>query len=464
MMIKRLKRSKLRSTIFLGLSTCMILISGCLTLLWHVQEHHTTHADGGNVIGPPSLPAATIDAIFTRAGSPMAGTGKVVEQIARQANIDDAFALGVWWAETNDGMAGVGRGDRNPGAVRGSPDYPAARDSYTLYPSYSVAIADWFKILKSRYVSRGLTSVYTICYPYVGTAGSASWAAKVVSYMYRYRGETPPAPTVASPHHIPSHKPYSISANDKHKTIDVRPKQTTKSTVAPPIVTSQSAQVQQSVIPVRSSTNQLPLMAFGLLASLVIALYARKIRRVPTPLEPATGTLASSMPQPLYVNQYSPALSPLFTNEYSPVIERNTTTLFSPEWSHSPFEVEQQFFTASARVTSIPTLPTTPLPAIHESFVNHHQAEIRPHRIRLRRAEETAAIASETLAASTLYSYDVTVPADTTTNGAHLQPHTEALQHPHPVVLLPNKVPVHINTSGGGLLSRYRLEQANQNL
>src|SRR6266700_3539741 len=321
MMIKRLKRSKLRSALLLGISTCIILLSGCLTLLWHVQQRHSTHADGGNIIGPPSLSAATVDAIFTRAGSPMAGTGKVVEQTARHANVDDAFALGVWWAETNDGMAGVGRGDRNPGAVRGSLDYPAGLDGYTFYPSYSAAILDWFKVLRSRYVDRGLTSVYTICYPYVGTAGSASWAAKVMSYMAHYHGEVPPTPAVAPPHQIPSHKPFSMSANGRPKTIDFAQKEA-KSTADMPVVTRQPVNTQQSLVPVRPLTNQLPLVVFGLLASLAIAFYAHKVRRVTVPFEPATGALAAPSSSPLYVNEYSPVLAPVYVNQYSPVLER----------------------------------------------------------------------------------------------------------------------------------------------
>src|SRR5437763_5505310 len=93
-----------------------------------------------SVVGPPSLPAATVDAIFSRLGSPMLGTGELVEQTSRQTNVDDAFALAVWWAETNDGAAGVGLTNHNPGGVRGSTGYPSAYDGYTIYPSYSAAI------------------------------------------------------------------------------------------------------------------------------------------------------------------------------------------------------------------------------------------------------------------------------------------------------------------------------------
>src|SRR5213082_592079 len=95
------------------LSTVIILIGGGVALLWTNQQgHHNGQPAGAagdvSVIGPPTISAATIDSIFARLGSPMVGTGKVVEQASRQTNVDDAFALGVWWTETNDGAAGVG--------------------------------------------------------------------------------------------------------------------------------------------------------------------------------------------------------------------------------------------------------------------------------------------------------------------------------------------------------------------
>lgn len=184
-----------RSFIFLVLSTLIVLIAGILTLL--AGQRVSSRADAGYVVGPPTLPAATVDQIFARMGSPMVGTGVVVEQAARSANIDDAFALAVWWTETNDGAAGVGLADRNPGSVRGNPGYPAAFDGYTIYPSYAAAINDWFTLLRNRYVNRGLTSAYTICYSYVGTSGASSWAGKVVNLMLRYHGEAP-APVAAA--------------------------------------------------------------------------------------------------------------------------------------------------------------------------------------------------------------------------------------------------------------------------
>ena len=151
-----------------------------------------------SVVGEPSLPAATVDTIFKNLGSPMAGTGQLVAQMSRQTHVDDAFALGVWWTETNDGAAGVGLADRNPGSVRGSIGYPSAFDGYTIYPSYAAAVVYWFNMLHNRYVAQGLNTVYLISHPYVGTTSSPLWAAKVVALMLKYRGEAPLHPSVSS--------------------------------------------------------------------------------------------------------------------------------------------------------------------------------------------------------------------------------------------------------------------------
>ncbi len=187
---------KKRSIIFFLASTLIILLACMATLFWQGQHTQNTHAADISFVGAPTLPASTVDSILARLGSPMVGEGKVIEQAAQANNIDDAFALAVWNIETSEGQAGVGRTYLNPGGVRSSYGYPAGLGGYTVYPSYAAGIQDWFSIVKSRYVSRGLSSVYTLCVPYVGTSNSYVWAGNVTALMYRFRGETPPpAPT-----------------------------------------------------------------------------------------------------------------------------------------------------------------------------------------------------------------------------------------------------------------------------
>lgn len=181
-----------RSSIFPFLGLLVLVSTGLVTLC--MQEHEGIYADAGDISAAPTLPASTVDQIFARMGSPMVGTGKTVVEAARATRIDDAFALAVWWTETNDGEAGVGLADHNPGSVRGSAGFPAAYDGYTVYPSYNAAITDWFNLIRNNYLNRGYTTPYEISGPYVGTAGAPEWAAKVVSLLANYHQEAPPPP------------------------------------------------------------------------------------------------------------------------------------------------------------------------------------------------------------------------------------------------------------------------------
>ncbi len=254
----------------LMLSTIIIVIGGGVALLW--QFYQESQAAGLSVVGPPTLPAATVDAIFARLGSPMVGTGKVVEQASRQTDVDDAFALGVWWTETNDGAAGVGSADRNPGSVRDSPEYSSAFDGYTIYPSYAAAIVDWFNLLRNRYVNRGLSTVYAIAYPYVGTSSAPLWAGKVTTLMLRYRAEAPPPRPTASPTHV-----KLVFANGL-LTLHSQG-QTLENRVLPVRQHAGMSTQQASITVPLSRTTELAIVCFGLLTAIAIALWSLKIGR-----------------------------------------------------------------------------------------------------------------------------------------------------------------------------------------
>ena len=354
------KRRMWRLSLFLALGTAFVLISGGLAWFWQAQQVQHSRADAGNIIGGPSLSAANVDAIFARVGSPMVGTGKVVEQTSRQANIDDAFALAVWWVETNDGAAGVGRGDHNPGGVRSSAGYPVDGGNYTIYPSYATAISDWFAIMKSRYISRGLTSVYAISYPYVGTAGSGQWAGKVITLVARYRGEgTPPTPiatVVSSPTASTGVSSTPTSDMRRQRSEPLTPIQkTSQAPLATPVANSTySTAPAPSQIHTTAAPAQALLVMLGLLTALLLALWSMKIRRkLPMPI-PAVARYSDPITPlpPLYVNEFSPALE-----RYSPEL----ATLAPAGRGESPsFSTA---FTSAAEVEQLPFPAMTSLPS-----------------------------------------------------------------------------------------------------
>jgi hypothetical protein len=271
---------KYRNT-FILLSSTVVFITLAVGLTFQIQEvpfistvkasAETIPAEDLSVVGKPTLPAATVDAIFKSLGSPMNGTGQVVAQASQQANIDDAFALAVWWTETNDGAAGVGLADRNPGSVRGSVGYPSAYDGYTIYPSYSTAIVYWFNMLKNLYVNRGLSTVYLISHPYVGTSSSPLWAGKVVALMLKYHGEAPPAPIVA-PHGKRVTKPtvYIHTAPTSILLEQQAPSQVSKTLK----LRSSNIVRQVKTAPVLSSSIEYAIVFFALLLALAIVVCA----------------------------------------------------------------------------------------------------------------------------------------------------------------------------------------------
>ncbi len=292
-----------RTALFLAASTLLILAGGLLTLFWSEQQRqHARAEDPTSVVGPPTLPAATVEQILE--GSPMAGTGAVIEDAARQNNIDDAFALGVWWAETNFGAAGVGLGYHNPGGVRGSSAYAVGGGGYTVYPTYADAVYDWFSIVKSRYVNRGLTTVYGISGPYVGTSSSGSWANKVYNLMSQYRGMVPPTPTPTpspTPSPTPTPTPHDREQEQRFVTTVLTPKP-----VATPAAQQTGGTSAAQTFTMRGSQGLFA--GGGLFLALLLfgwgCLIRLQSRRDELASEPVTGTLALEL-LPRYTNELS---------------------------------------------------------------------------------------------------------------------------------------------------------------
>ncbi|MEO6890687.1 MAG: hypothetical protein ABI456_14875 [Ktedonobacteraceae bacterium] len=294
---KYVPQRSLRMVVQFSLLSLLIVLAGGLALLWEMQQGgQSSRASGASVVGAPTLPAATVDKIFARMGSPMAGTGKIVALASSRTNIDDAFALAVWWTETNDGQAGVGISDRNPGGVRSSAGYPTDHGAYTIYPSYSAAINDWFNIVRSRYINRGLTSVYTIAHPYVGTSTSGLWAGKVVNLMNQYHGEAPARPL--KPKATATHVTLASKfGSESHQATHSQHTQTQQNTASSTAVSParRVATVQPQSAPPLSRSLELLLAGCGLLLALAIGLLGWRVGRdLPAP---ASETYAWSAPE-----------------------------------------------------------------------------------------------------------------------------------------------------------------------
>lgn len=300
-------RLSLLSTVILLLGAAFALLNGgSPSLPFDLPPHPAGAAqarfDDLSIVGPPSLPAATVNAILARLSSPMNGTGKVVEQVSQQTSIDDAFALAVWWTETNDGAAGVGLAYRNPGGVRDSVGYPSASNGYTIYPSYTDAIVYWFHMMRNMYVDRGLATVYAISHPYVGTSSSPLWAAKVIASMVRYRGEAPPPPLptlVPSPTfspYLPHHRPVVSTGTEAGAQ---------RATSTAPSPHSQQGEPANTVQPAALSPGTTwVVVLFALVLALTIALLSVKFLPAVPVIDALTTALEADRPEALMGHSY----------------------------------------------------------------------------------------------------------------------------------------------------------------
>jgi cell wall-associated NlpC family hydrolase len=119
------------------------------------------------ITGPPSLSAAQIDAILAAEGSPAAGTGQLWYDLGVQYGIDPVFALAFYKKESSMGRDRVhqrgGGNSHNIGNIictQGWGDCVCTRTHcFRAYPTWADGIADWFRLMRTRYVDQGLVTL-----------------------------------------------------------------------------------------------------------------------------------------------------------------------------------------------------------------------------------------------------------------------------------------------------------------
>ena len=114
-----------------------------------------------SVIGGPSLSAAFVDRVLATYGSPAVGLGRALVSDSQRFHIDDVYALAFFLHESSFGTAGVARVTRSLGNIICS-GYPTCFQRFRSYASWQVGAWDWFRLLASEYLPRGLYTVQSI--------------------------------------------------------------------------------------------------------------------------------------------------------------------------------------------------------------------------------------------------------------------------------------------------------------
>ncbi len=114
------------------------------------------------VVGRPSLSAHFIDAVLAAYHSPAVGLGQAMIADSVRYGIDDVFALAFFWHESQFGRFGVAAVTRSLGNIVCTAGYPSCSGRFRSYVSWQDGSLDWFRLLATEYLPRGLTTVERI--------------------------------------------------------------------------------------------------------------------------------------------------------------------------------------------------------------------------------------------------------------------------------------------------------------
>jgi hypothetical protein len=116
---------------------------------------------GTAVVGGPSLSPDFINQTLASASSPAAGTGQALYDLSRQYHIDDAYALAVFQKESSFGKYGAGFENHALGNIVCA-GYPTCNGRFRSYARWSAGYDDFYQLITTEYVARGLSTVETI--------------------------------------------------------------------------------------------------------------------------------------------------------------------------------------------------------------------------------------------------------------------------------------------------------------
>ncbi len=166
---------------------------------------------GDSVAGPPTLSAATIDAILAAYGSPAKGLGQEFYDAGVANAIDPAYGLAWFVHESRAGTRGVAPDLCSIGLLRAVPGADA-QAGYALYSAWDASVAYWFERVSREYVQEdGLRTVAQIVDRYAGPddpQDAASVASDITTLVRTWRrAQAGSGPMPAGPDPIPGVPP-----------------------------------------------------------------------------------------------------------------------------------------------------------------------------------------------------------------------------------------------------------------
>ncbi len=105
------------------------------------------------------------------------------------AGIDDVYALAFFWHESQFGRLGVAAVTRSVGNIVCTAGYPSCVGRFRSYASWQASCLDWFHLLATEYLPRGLTTIERIVPVYAPASENdvSAYIAAVMSAVASWR-------------------------------------------------------------------------------------------------------------------------------------------------------------------------------------------------------------------------------------------------------------------------------------
>jgi hypothetical protein len=148
-----------------------------------------TPSGSSSVVGRPSLSAAFINRVLAVSHSPAVGLGQAMVADSLHFHIDDVFALAFFWHESQFGRLGVAVVTHSLGNIVCTSGYPSCVGRFRSYASWQAGCLDWFHLLATEYLPRGLTTVEQIVPVYAPASENdvSAYIMAVVSAVKTWR-------------------------------------------------------------------------------------------------------------------------------------------------------------------------------------------------------------------------------------------------------------------------------------
>lgn len=146
-------------------------------------------SSSSSILGRPSLSVAFVNRVLSAYSSPAAGLGSVLYADSLTYGIDDLYALGFFWHESSMGKAGMARSTHSLGNIRCTPGWSCI-GGYRSYATWAAGFDDWFRLISTEYLPRGLSTIASIIPVYAPSADhndEHAYIAAVLSAVSAWR-------------------------------------------------------------------------------------------------------------------------------------------------------------------------------------------------------------------------------------------------------------------------------------